>query len=261
MFRLLISGLAAVLIHLVLIGLPARHHSRPAPVSEPENAIRVTISHVRPEPEKKVLPAPVPKSKPKAAQNPKKERPPEKKAPKPAEAEKPRPVPAPVATAEPTLQPETDPAREQEPPSADPDPGVDVAEPETETRSPPLPDPSPRIERSDVSSPSGQHPGRRQAHSDGVHKEAVPLYKDNPLPRYPKSAQLRGHSGTVLLMVLVGETGKPQNIWVFESSGYKSLDDEAVRTVLTWLFEPGTVDGRPKDMWVKIPVTFELKKR
>jgi len=40
---------------------------------------------------------------------------------------------------------------------------------------------------------------------------------------------------------------------------YKSLDTAALAAVKTWQFEPGTINGNPKEMWVKIPVKFELK--
>ncbi len=94
----------------------------------------------------------------------------------------------------------------------------------------------------------------------GIKKNATPLYKKNTLPQYPRIGQQRGHSGTVQLMVLVDEKGVAENIRIFESSGYTSLDAEAVKTVTSWLFEPGTVDNTPQGMWVKIPVKFELRK-
>ncbi|MBU8910372.1 MAG: energy transducer TonB, partial [Desulfobacterales bacterium] len=90
---------------------------------------------------------------------------------------------------------------------------------------------------------------------------AKPLYKKNSLPAYPVIARKRGYQGTVELMVLVSEKGKVSSLKIFKSSGYKSIDRQAVKTVKTWLFEPGKKQGIPQEMWVKIPVKFELNQQ
>jgi len=87
---------------------------------------------------------------------------------------------------------------------------------------------------------------------------AKPLYKKNPLPEYPIKAKKRGYEGIVELMVQVSEKGKVGNLWIFKSSNYKSLDNQAVRAVKEWVFEPGKRGGIPEQMWVKIPVRFQL---
>jgi len=93
-----------------------------------------------------------------------------------------------------------------------------------------------------------------------VHTEfAKPLYKKNSLPAYPVIAQKRGYQGIVELMVMVSEKGKVSSLKIFKSSGYNSLDRQAVKTVKNWLFEPGKKNGIPREMWVKIPVKFEIK--
>jgi protein TonB len=63
-----------------------------------------------------------------------------------------------------------------------------------------------------------------------------------------------------MLMVFVSETGEAREVRIFESSGHASLDRAAEIAVADWRFEPGTSDGVPTGMWVKIPITFELKK-
>ncbi len=92
-----------------------------------------------------------------------------------------------------------------------------------------------------------------------VTAEATPLYKKNSPPRYPKVARKRGYQGTVLLSVLVDEIGQVANLFVFTSSGFMALDNAAIKAVKHWAFEPGTKGGQPTQMWVKIPVRFELK--
>jgi protein TonB len=92
-----------------------------------------------------------------------------------------------------------------------------------------------------------------------VVKEAVPLYRENPAPRYPKMAKKRGYQGTVLLSVYVTKEGKVDELWLFKSSGYKILDNAALEAVKDWTFEPGRQGDEPVDMWVEIPVVFEIK--
>ena len=88
---------------------------------------------------------------------------------------------------------------------------------------------------------------------------ASPLYKKNPPPRYPKRARKKGYEGTVILEVLVDENGIVKDLRVFESSGYDLLDKSAIASLRRWQFTPGTEDGDPARMWVRIPVRFKLK--
>lgn len=92
-----------------------------------------------------------------------------------------------------------------------------------------------------------------------VSREAVPLYRRNPPPGYPRAAKKRGYQGTVVLSVLVNENGVVTNLWVFASSGYMILDNAAVKAVRKWLFEPGKIGDKNVEMWVKVPIRFQLK--
>jgi protein TonB len=86
-----------------------------------------------------------------------------------------------------------------------------------------------------------------------------PFYKKKPLLKYPLKAKRRGYEGTVELMVQVSELGHVSNLWLFKSSNYKSLDNQAIKIVKKWIFEPGKRDGKPEIMWVKIPIKFKLE--
>lgn len=88
---------------------------------------------------------------------------------------------------------------------------------------------------------------------------ARPMYRKNPPPKYPRRARRKGYEGTVMLEVLVDEKGTVKDLKVFESSGYELLDKSAISSVQKWLFTPGTKDGGPAGMWVRIPVRFKLK--
>jgi len=91
--------------------------------------------------------------------------------------------------------------------------------------------------------------------------QATPAYRKNPRPEYPRIARRRGYQGTVLLEVLVNKAGKVDDLRILQSSGYRMLDRSALQSVKTWLFEPGSIGDQKVDMWVRVPVRFELKER
>ncbi len=90
-------------------------------------------------------------------------------------------------------------------------------------------------------------------------REAIPAYKDNPPPVYPRIARRKGHQGTVILEVLVNQNGKVEDLRVYQSSGYPTLDDAASTSVFQWTFLPGMKDNQPVEMWVTLPVRFQLQ--
>lgn len=90
-------------------------------------------------------------------------------------------------------------------------------------------------------------------------REAVPLYKVNPPPEYPRIARKRGYQGTVVLEVLVDRNGRVGDLRLFTSSGYSILDRKAMASVKWWLFEPGMKGDKKLDMWVRVPVSFQLR--
>jgi protein TonB len=85
-----------------------------------------------------------------------------------------------------------------------------------------------------------------------------PLYRTNPRPPYPREARVRGYEGIVVLEVFVMKTGEVGDIGVFHSSGHRRLDMAAREAVKKWRFEPGTRNGIPVGMTVKIPIRFKL---
>ena len=90
-------------------------------------------------------------------------------------------------------------------------------------------------------------------------REAIPVYRKNPPPQYPRVARRRGYQGTIVLEVLVNREGRVEKLRVFQSSGYTVLDKSAIRSVKGWLFEPGRRGDEKVAMWVKLPVRFQLK--
>jgi protein TonB len=90
-------------------------------------------------------------------------------------------------------------------------------------------------------------------------REATPLYRQNPVPDYPLLGRKRGYQGTVVLEVLVSREGRVKELSLSTSSGYSVLDQAALTSVKAWLFDPGTRGGEKIDMWVKVPVRFQLE--
>ena len=88
---------------------------------------------------------------------------------------------------------------------------------------------------------------------------AVPLYRQNPSPAYPRRARLGGVEGRVLIDVLVGEDGAVRELKIGTSSGHRILDRAALKAVRTWRFTPGRRGPTPVAMWVKVPVRFKLQ--
>lgn len=88
---------------------------------------------------------------------------------------------------------------------------------------------------------------------------ARPLYRINPSPKYPEIARRRGFEGNIVIEVLVGSNGIVLDLRISSSSGHPILDRAAVRSIKNWTFEPGMKGEENVEMWVKVPIRFELK--
>lgn len=94
---------------------------------------------------------------------------------------------------------------------------------------------------------------------DAAPVEASLAYRSAPL-KFPPQALRQRMQGSVLLRVLVDETGKPVDVVIEKSSGYMLLDRSAREQVLaSWLFQPALVDGHAVRAWARVPVTFDLR--
>ncbi|QNK01120.1 energy transducer TonB [Dyella telluris] len=97
------------------------------------------------------------------------------------------------------------------------------------------------------------------SHGGGTQADTPASVDDDrpqPAPRYSATMKNDGGTGTVVVMVQVGADGKAKSYHVMMSSGAKSLDDEAVRTVKKWSYKPAIKNGVPTDGYVQVPVTF-----
>ncbi len=75
-------------------------------------------------------------------------------------------------------------------------------------------------------------------------------------PVYPPFALRAKIGGTVILRVLVGETGTPLDVEVIRAVN-GGLADAAVSAVRRWKFEPARKGGAPVRAWTTIPIPFE----
>jgi protein TonB len=72
-------------------------------------------------------------------------------------------------------------------------------------------------------------------------------------------ARRRNYQGTVLLEVLVTREGKVGSVRLARSSGFEMLDRAAIKGVKRWVFHPGRKGDELVEMWVKIPIRFQLR--
>lgn len=155
-----------------------------------------------------------------------------------------------------------------EPPPAPPPPVLEVRhKPKPQPRPQPIRRPEPVV----VSQPvvTEQTPM-----SVPVEPEATPLPAQPTMPAetapsalgyrsmksvpYPRVSIQRREEGTVMLRVLVGTDGVPQDIRIERSSGHVALDRAAREAVQKWRFEPGTRNGEPFAAWGLVPISFRL---
>ncbi len=76
-------------------------------------------------------------------------------------------------------------------------------------------------------------------------------------PEYTNEAREKKLSGNVLLSIVVGPDGVPQNIKVVSPLG-SGLDEKAIEAVSKWCFKPGTRDGAPVAVKAQVEVSFRL---
>jgi protein TonB len=84
-------------------------------------------------------------------------------------------------------------------------------------------------------------------------------YLHNPAPVYPALSKRLGEQGKVLVRVLIGADGSPQQAELKRSSGFERLDRSALEYVMKCRYVPGKVAGVPQAMWYEAPVSFVLE--
>ena len=88
-----------------------------------------------------------------------------------------------------------------------------------------------------------------------VEKQPVPIKK--VAPKYPDSVKRLGIEGTVILDCVVDKKGNVVKVEV-KKDVYPTLDDEAVKALKQWKFQPAENNGKPIAVWVTLPFQFNL---
>ena len=105
----------------------------------------------------------------------------------------------------------------------------------------------------DASSPTPQG-GGPFAVGKGVSPPTVISKRE---PEYTDEARDARVESTVVTRLLVSEDGTPINVSVIRGAGF-GLDENAIETIKTWRFKPGTKEGKPVAVIATIHVSFRL---
>jgi periplasmic protein TonB len=86
-----------------------------------------------------------------------------------------------------------------------------------------------------------------------------PLKSYTLKPYYPQTAKEKGWQGTVILEAALDKKGRVGEISKIQSSGFSLLDEEAIKAVKKWRYQPATQDGKPIEWRVRVKYVFKLE--
>lgn len=176
------------------------------------------------------------------------------KAVTPPTPPEPKPQPKPKPKVEPKPQPKPKPKPPVAPPS---ERAVKVPEPEPE----PVEEitEEPVVEQEAPTPPATAEPTSAATPvSDVVLPSSDAGHLRNRAPTYPSLSRRLREEGVVLLEILVRADGSVGEIRLKESSGFKRLDDAALKAVARWKFVPASQNGKAIDYWYEQPLEFNL---
>jgi TonB family protein len=76
-------------------------------------------------------------------------------------------------------------------------------------------------------------------------------------PEYSDEARRKKITGSVVLSLIVGKDGVPRDVTVTNHLG-GGLDEQSVKAVEQWRFQPATLDGQPVATQIRVETTFRL---
>lgn len=105
---------------------------------------------------------------------------------------------------------------------------------------------------------SGKGEGNKIYDSSQLDRPIRPIR--SKLPEYPTVARRSGKEGKVILKILVTSGGNVATVKVLkvETPGM-GFEESAVDSVRTWKFSTPTIGGRPVNVWVILPIRFQLE--
>ena len=77
-------------------------------------------------------------------------------------------------------------------------------------------------------------------------------------PEYDDRSRKEKTSGTVVLSLIVTKDGRAADIKVVTSLTSR-LDEQAIKAVSKWMFEPATKDGEPVAVRISVETTFRIR--
>lgn len=87
---------------------------------------------------------------------------------------------------------------------------------------------------------------------------SAPVKIYHPLPSYTEVARRAGVEGVVVLRAVVDKNGDVVDAKILRGLSF-GLDQEALRTVRTWKYEPATLNGKPVAVFISVTARFSLQ--
>jgi len=84
-----------------------------------------------------------------------------------------------------------------------------------------------------------------------------PRYVSGNPPKFPDESTRTQVAGSVLVALTVGENGRPTDVWVARPLG-RGLDEEAAKSVLSYVFKPAKCHDKPIPAFLYIDVSFKV---
>lgn len=178
-------------------------------------------------------------------------------------------APKPIEIVMPTIQGVLVMAEPEEAPPPPPEPPPPPP-PEKKPEPKPVPKPPPKAPPSEraVKAPEPEPPPPVEQPAEPKPAEPAPApvlppraeagELSNPAPVYPSLSRRLREEGIVVLEILIKADGTVGEIKIKTSSGFKRLDDTAVKAVKHWRYQPATQGDKKIDFWYEQPVEFNL---
>lgn len=107
----------------------------------------------------------------------------------------------------------------------------------------------------------GVGPGHGGGYGGGAYRVgggvSAPKALYSPDPEYSEEARKAKYQGTVVLWLVVGADGKPNQVRIQRALGM-GLDEKAMEAVRQWRFEPAKLNGQAVPVQINVEVNFRL---
>ncbi|MCC2655971.1 MAG: tonB family C-terminal domain protein [Panacagrimonas sp.] len=148
-------------------------------------------------------------------------------------------------------------------PEFDPPPLPSIPAPEIVIEQPPPPVTPALTQVAPTPRPPPPPPPPRAAPTAPVRVAPKVDLKGSPLacrdPEYPSASERLGETGLSAISLLISDTGKVLQTRLDASSGYRRLDEAAIRAFSRCKFIVGTVDGKPEASWFSIKYKWQIR--